>query len=295
MDLAFLSTLVAIVDRGTLAAAASRVGRSPSAVSLQVKQLEAWFGRPLLDRSGRSVEPLPFALEVAAVARDVTLRLDALRARPAMTVSGRIRLGVIASVQTDALPAALRSLRDRHPDLHVEVSLADSEPLLAALKAGSIDAAVLVRPPSGGSSRLSWQNLERQPFVMLVPPGVDPGSPRELLQRYGLIQYDPALTGGRMAARYVRQICPNARHVMDLRSIDAIVAMVAAGLGVSIVPRPRQALLEAHLVAAVHLAKGAPARQIALVRRLSDADNRNLDAAYRALADSYRQSPGQRR
>ena len=82
MNLAFLSTLVSIVDRGSLAAAASHVGCSPSAISLQVKQLEAWFGRPLFDRSARSVEPLPFALEVAAVARDVALRLDALRARP---------------------------------------------------------------------------------------------------------------------------------------------------------------------------------------------------------------------
>ena len=49
MKLSVLSTLVSIVDRGSLAAAASQVGCSPSAISLQVKQLEAWFGRPLFD------------------------------------------------------------------------------------------------------------------------------------------------------------------------------------------------------------------------------------------------------
>jgi DNA-binding transcriptional LysR family regulator len=291
MNLAFLSTLVAIVDRGSLAAAASHVGCSASAISLQVKQLEAWFGRPLFDRSARSVEPLPFALEVAAVARDVALRLDALRALPSGGVSGRIRLGTIASVQTAALPPALRLLRDRHPELQVEISLEDSEPLLAALKAGRIDAAVLVRPTGGGSSRLAWQNLERQPFVMVAPPEAGIGSPKELLQRYGLIQYDPALTGGRVAARYVRQVCPEARRVVDLRSIDAIVAMVAAGLGVSVVPQPRKALLDAYLVHKVPLGKSVPARQIAFVRRRPDSDNRNLDAACRALADAYRQLP----
>jgi DNA-binding transcriptional LysR family regulator len=291
MNLAFLSTLVSIVDRGSLAAAASHVGCSPSAISLQVKQLEAWFGRPLFDRSARSVEPLPFALEVAAVARDVALRLDALRARPARSVSGRIRLGTIASVQTAALPPALRLLRDRHPELQVEISLEDSEPLLVALKAGRIDAAVLVRPTAGGSSRLTWQNLERQPFVMVAPPEAGTGSPKELLQRYGLIQYDPALTGGRIAARYVRQVCPEARRVVDLRFIDAIVAMVAAGLGVSVVPQPRKTLLDAYLVPKVPLGKSVPARQIAFVRRRPDSDNRNLDAAYRALADAYRQLP----
>lgn len=171
MKVDLLSTLVAIVEHGSLAAAANHVGCSASAISLQVKQLEAWFGRPLFDRSGRSVEPLPFALEVAAVARDVSQRLEALRARPEGRVSGRIRLGTIASVQTSTLAPALRLLRDRYPGLEVDISPDDSDPLLSALKSGRIDAAVLVRPSSGGSSRLLWQNLEKQPFVMLAPSG----------------------------------------------------------------------------------------------------------------------------
>jgi DNA-binding transcriptional LysR family regulator len=124
---------------------------------------------------------------------------------------------------------------------------------------------------------------------MLAPPGAAAGSPKELLLRHGLIRYDPALTGGRIASHYVRRICPEARRVIDLRSVDAIVAMVAAGLGVSIVPEPRQALLKAHRVRKVLLGKAAPARQIAFVRRYPDTDNRNLDAAYRALAEAYRQ------
>ncbi len=289
MKLAVLSSLVAIVERGSLAAAADHVGCSPSAISLQVKQLEEWFGRPLFDRSARSVEPLPFALEVAEAVRDVTSRLEALRARPARRVSGRVRLGTIASVQTGALPRALRRLRDRHPELQVEISLEDSGPLLAALKAGRVDAAVLVRPPSGGSSRLAWQTLERQPFVLLAPPGAASGSPKELLQRHGLIQYDPALTGGRLAAGYVRRVFPDARRVMALRSIDAIVAMVAAGLGVSIVPQPRQALLEAHLVRTVPLGRSAPTRQIAFVRRSADLDSRNLEAVFQALTAAHQQ------
>ena len=65
---------------------------------------------------------------------------------------------------------------------------------------------------------------------------------------------------------------------MEVRSIDAIVAMVSAGLGVSIVPEPRQALLEAHGVRALGLGRGGPTRQIAVVRRRADAANRNIDA-----------------
>jgi DNA-binding transcriptional LysR family regulator len=286
MNVAMLSTLVAIVDRGSFAAAAQEVGCTPSAVSLQMKQLEAWFGQPLFDRSARTVKPMPFALEAAAVARNFSARLEALRAPPTSTVSGRVRLGAIASVQAGALPQALRAVRDRHPALDVEVSLDDSDKLLVELKAGRIDAAVLVRPQSGGSSRLSWQNLGSQPFVLLAPPGTSGTSAHELLRRLDLIRYDTALTGGQIAARYVAQLAPRARVAMEIRSIDAIVAMVSAGLGVSIVPQPRKALLDAHGVRELRL-KGGPTRQIAFVRRRPDAANRNISAVYSAVAAAY--------
>ena len=74
-----------------------------------------------------------------------------------------------------------------------------------------------------------------------------------------------------------------ARVAMDVRSIDAIVAMVSAGLGVSIVPQPRQALLDAHGVRAVALGRRRPARQIAFVARRAGAENRNAAAVAEAL------------
>src|SRR5689334_16816034 len=123
MNIGMFATLVAIVNRGTLAAAAQQVGCTPSAVSLQVKQLEAYFGRPLFDRSTRTVKPTPFGEEVAIIAREFVHRLDGLRAKPTTSVGGRLRLGAIATVQSDVLPQALRILRDRHPALDVATAL----------------------------------------------------------------------------------------------------------------------------------------------------------------------------
>lgn len=60
--------------------------------------------------------------------------------------------------------------------------------------------------------------------------------------------------------------------------------MVSAGLGVSIVPRPRAALLAAHGVREVPLGKAGPVRRITFVQRRSDLGNRNLDAVFRVLA-----------
>src|SRR5262245_40326580 len=287
MNTGMFATLVAIVDRGTLAAAAKRVGCAPSAVSLQVKQLEAYFGQPLFDRSTRAVKPTPFGEQVAAVARELVQRLDGLRAKPPTSVSGRLRLGAIATVQADVLPQALRILRNRHPALDVVMTLNDSDELLTDLKAGRIDAAVLVRPSSGGSSRLVWHDLTRQPFVMLAPASAPAEKPAELLQRLGWIRYDPVLTGGRIAARLVYRLTPRVRATMDFRSIDAIVAMVAAGLGVTVVPRPRQPLLSAYEVRELRLGRNAPTRQIALVCRGVDRGDRRTAAVRAALSEAY--------
>lgn len=287
MNTAALTTLTAILERGSFAAAASAIGCTPSAVSLQVKQLEHYFGQPLFDRSARAVQPTAFAQEVGTAARELLDRLAALRAHRPVTVSGRVRLGAITSIQTDALPPVLRLLRDRHPALEVQVALHDSDQLMVELRAGRIDAAALVRPAAGGSSRLLWHNLVKQPFVLLVPADAPPATPAELLQRLDWIRYDPALTGGRIAADYVKRMGPRARCAMTVQSIDAIVAMVSARLGASVVPQPRAALLDAHRVRAVGLGRGAPTRQIALARRRGDEGNRNIDALRHAFAVVY--------
>jgi DNA-binding transcriptional LysR family regulator len=290
MNIGMLVTLVAIVDRGTLAAAAQQVGCTPSAVSLQVKQLEAYFGQPLFDRSSRAVKPTPFCEQAAATARELVQRLDGLRAKPATAVAGRLRLGAIASVQADVLPQALRILRDRHPALEVAMTLNDSDELLADLKAGRIDAAVVVRPSSGGSSRLAWYDLTKQPFVMLAPANAPDEKPAELLRSLGWIRYHTALTGGRIAAHHVRRLAPRVRGTMDLKSIDAIVAMVAAGLGATVVPRPRQPLISAYAVRELRLGRSAPTRQIALVCRGVDWEDRRIVAVRGALSEAYAQT-----
>lgn len=70
---------------------------------------------------------------------------------------------------------------------------------------------------------------------------------------------------------------------MELRSTDAIVAMVAHGLGVSVVPQPRSPLLRAYAVREIQLGKRAPSRRIALAWRNSEDDNRNV----RAVAEVF--------
>ncbi|MES2185798.1 MAG: LysR family transcriptional regulator [Pseudomonadota bacterium] len=288
MNLTLLATLRTIIEQGSFTAAAGVVGCSPSAVSLQVKQLEQFFGRPLFDRSTRVVLPTAFAREVVGAVGDFSDRLALLRSRPVVQVAGRVRVGVITSMQSDVLPKALHVLRQQHPLLDVVVPpLNDSDELMSALKATRLDAALLVRPESGGSRRLVWRELHRQPYVLLAPPHATGKTARPLLEAHDWIGYDPSIAGGRVAARYVRSLVPNARCVMELRSVDAIVAMVAQGLGVSVLPQPRRPLVRAYAVREVDLGARAPVRKLSLVWRNSDEGSRNLEAVAQAFAAAF--------
>lgn len=288
MNLQSLRTFLCIVERGSFTAAAEAVGCSPSAVSLQVKQLETYFGRPLFDRSTRSMAPTPFALELAQAAGDFSRRIGVLRATPAMKIQGRIRLGVITSMQSDVLPPVLRRIRDQYPDLEVFVPpLNDTDELLAALKAARLDLALVVRPVSGGSRRLAWRTVGQQPYVMLVPNSAPLATPGELLKRYGWVSYDTALTGGRMASKYVRALHPGIQCAVELRSMDAIVSMVSAGLGVAVVPRPRAPIVQAYGLREVPLGDNAPCRTLSLVWQKVDNESRTLQAVGDVFAAIY--------
>ncbi|WP_426389837.1 LysR family transcriptional regulator [Variovorax sp. R-27] len=288
MNLTMLVTLRTILEQGSFTAAAGVVGCSPSAVSLQVKQLEQYFGKPLFDRSTRVVAPTAFAHEVVSAVGDFSHRLQMLRSRPVVEVAGRIRVGVITSMQSDVLPQALHELRRKHPSLDVVVPpLNDSDEMISELKAARLDVALLVRPEAGGSRRLVWRELHRQPYVLLAPPNASGKTVRQLLEAYDWIGYDLSLSGGRVAARYVRSLKPDARCVMELRSMDAIVAMVAQGLGVSVVPQPRRPLVDAYAVREVDLGSRAPFRKLSLVWRNSDEGSRNVEAVAEAFATAF--------
>jgi DNA-binding transcriptional LysR family regulator len=287
MKLAALETLGAVLSTGSFSAAASEVGVTASAVSLQMKQLESYIGRPLFDRSGRTAVPTPVARELAAASASALAAIESFRARSPLAVSGVLRLGAITSVQTTVVPHALRLLRSRHPGLTVQLALDVSAPLQAAVSGGRLDAAVVVRPPRGGSSRLAWRDLARVPFVLVVPADAPEGTPQQLLRRYPWIQYERTLTGGRVAAQYVKRLCPDKRPAYELASTDAIIGMVAEGLGASVIPRPRSPLQRAYAFREVALGAGAPARQVAWTCRKTDVEDRRHAAVFAALAEAY--------
>lgn len=290
MKFEFLITLDAILRHGSFAAAADDVGLTPSAVSLQVKRLEEYLGRPLFDRSGRTAKPTVLARELSESVRAALDAVESARTRQTVTLTGRVVLGTIRTLQPTMLPLVLGEITKRHPDLNVRVIQGDSLELLNQLKAGELDGAALVRPPSGGSSRLYWQDLERQPFVFVAPPDSEALPPAALIKRYHWLQFDTSLSSGRVSASYLHRLSPGTRPKFELESIEAVLAMVSAGAGVSVVPQLRGAAAGVYPVRQISLGPKAPWRQIAFVCRGADADNRRVSALKDAFMASYEAS-----
>ena len=283
----FLMTLNSVLRHGSFASAADDMGRTASAVSLQMKRLEEYVGQPLFDRSGRTVRPTPLASDLAESVRSALDAVEEARTRHSAALSGRVVIGAIRSLQPTMIPLVLQEIGSRHPGLAVRVIQGDSGELLDHLKAGRLDGAALIRPTSGGSSRLDWQDLERQPFVFVAPPDSTETTAEALIARYDWIQFDTSLTSGRTAASHLHRLSPGTRPRFELESIEAVLAMVSAGLGVSIIPRlPITPAVKAP-VRQIPLGVSTPTRQIAFVCRSGDADNRRVRAIRDAFANGY--------
>jgi len=271
-------TLTAVLRGGSFAAAAADMNLSPSAVSLQMKQMEEYFGQPLFDRSALQARPNAFAGEVDEVMREALSRLDALRRRSLPAVAGIVRLGTIEPLQVTLLPPLLRWVREHYPLLDVRLMRGRVTDLVEKLKTGELDAAIIVQPESGGSRRLAWTPLFREPLVAIAPPHSTEQTLAELLQRHEWIRFDKSTIGGRLAARYVARHAPHARCRVDLQSLAALTALVSEGLGVSVLPDPGAHLYAVHPVRVLPLGKHGPARQVSFVCRLPDQDNRLVQA-----------------
>ncbi|RZS80757.1 LysR substrate-binding domain-containing protein [Pigmentiphaga kullae] len=236
-----LKTFLAVVRWGTFAAAGSRIGLTQSAVSAQMQRLEEALGAPLFTRTGRSATLNEAGEEAVEMARQIVGLFDELAVRvTSRELRGTVRMGAIQTAQVGMLPGALGILRDRHPLVSVRLVHGSSLFLIGQVDSGELDAALMIAPPFMLPRELLWQPLVREPFVLAVPGEVPGDDWRQLLATHPFIRYDRASFGGRGVEHFLRRHDLQVEAMLDIEDVDAMVAMVAAGLGVSLVPVTRR-------------------------------------------------------
>lgn len=170
IDMELYRTFLIIAETSSFSKASELIGRTPSAVSMQIKKLETLLGTAVFAREGRTVRMTPEGEALLGYARRILMLNDeAVGLFRSPAIEGEVRFGAPSDFGTRFLPAFLARFARSHPGVNVDVSLDGSPNLLGKLKAGDLDLVLFTaRPDSelakGGeivfTEPLVWVGLE---------------------------------------------------------------------------------------------------------------------------------------
>ena len=290
MDLLTLRVVIAVAESGSISAGSDRMQLAVAAASARISALEAALGIRIFERSPRGVELTSAGRLLVQRGRELLRDADQLATDLrdwGLGLAGHVRMLANASALLEVLPARLEAFTRTHPRLHVEVEERMSPEIANAVLEGSADVGVVdVLTPSPG--------LEFVPFfrdsLALVVPREHPlaGAPAlrlaDLLQQSFIVIAGPNAVSTRLfnAAAVLGE---SIKVRLQMRSFDAACRMVAAGLGVAVLPQEAIAPQLGQLpLRAVPLAEDWAQRSHHLVLR----SGQDAPAAARTLVEALR-------
>ncbi|MDM9648613.1 MULTISPECIES: hydrogen peroxide-inducible genes activator [unclassified Rhizobium] len=230
----------ALARLGHFGRAADACAISQPALSVQIRELEALIGAPLVERGGRQIRLTSlgeeFAERVRAILRSVDDLADLARATQT-TLSGRLRIGVIPTIAPYLLPDVIKTLTQRYPGLDPRPREAVTQRLIEDLHEARLDAAIVALPVS--ETTLEEVPLFNEEFV-LVRPIEDAGKPvpsSEMLHEMRLLLLEEGHCFREQALSFCNIAAAPPRELMEGSSLTTLVQMVGAGIGVTLLPQ----------------------------------------------------------
>ncbi|WP_294541321.1 LysR substrate-binding domain-containing protein [uncultured Rhodoblastus sp.] len=219
-DPELLLTLVAFAETGSLAAAASRVGRTPSAITAQMQRLEESAGVALLEAAGRGRSLTEAGAQLVIHARRIlNANNEAWLSLAGAAADSRVALGVTQDFADTDLPLLLNLFARSHPRVRIDLRVGRSSELWRQLGDGGVDIAVAMRRPLASGEMavivepMYWlmarQGLvvptDEMPLAVLDPPCGFRDAALQSLENIGrpyrLAATSPSLSGLRAAVR----------------------------------------------------------------------------------------------
>ena len=179
LDTDLLRAFAYIAEEGSFTRAAARVGRTQSAVSMQVQRLEGLLGQKVLERGkGGSVRLTPHGQYLLDRSRDMLALNDEIwRTFRTPQMHGTVRFGLPDDYALPYLPMILKRFADTHPAVEVEVLCAPSDDVADKLKSGDLDLGLVTNghEPRGWAAQELWRgNLMWVTSERYAPHRIDP-------------------------------------------------------------------------------------------------------------------------
>ncbi|UTY57196.1 LysR family transcriptional regulator [Massilia sp. erpn] len=230
LDPALLRTFVAVHETGSFTRAAERLHLTQSAVSHQIRRLEEQLGRPLLQRTTRSLTPTEDGEDLLPYAQQILLALDALgqRFRPS-PISGEVRFGAPENFVGDRLPSLLCQFARAFPSVRLDVRVNMQLDLRALVREGELDLAVIMTPGDCEEGR----RIRQTQLVWVAAESFDlpKGSP------VPLAFFPSPCINRRVGISALDEIGVQWQTVFTSPSQQGISAAILSGLAVSVLPR----------------------------------------------------------
>ncbi|MCW2527763.1 MAG: transcriptional regulator, LysR family protein [Pseudonocardiales bacterium] len=243
MELRQLEYFVAVAEEANFTRAAERVHISQSGVSAQIRQLERELGAALIDRSARTATLTSAGLAALVHARAVLAGVETIRQsvdEVTGLIRGRLTVGMVTACTVEPLFDGLAAFHRAHPRIELQLTEANSDALVDAVRAGSVDLA-LVGTASQPPSDLAAISIVSEGLVAVVPDG-HPLAKRVRVTLGALSEFPiiclPRGTGVRAV---FDQACAaaglNPDITLQATAPDAVVDLASRGLGVAVLSK----------------------------------------------------------
>jgi DNA-binding transcriptional LysR family regulator len=236
LDLAALQIFKAVAEEGGITRAAAKLHRVQSNVTTRVKQLEAKLGTPLFLRQSRKLVLSPEGRTLLGYA-DQLLRLssEAQAIVKGGAPRGTLRLGTLESTAASRLPPILSRYHLAYPQVALELVTGTTAALVSKVLSYEVEAAFVAEP-------FATRNLDSQPafeeqLVLIAPTSFPRIKAPTDIGRRTVIAFTTGCTYRRRLEEWLARADVVPERVMEFSSYHAIVACVAAGAGIAVVPR----------------------------------------------------------
>jgi LysR family hydrogen peroxide-inducible transcriptional activator len=296
MEIHQLRYFVAVADEGSFSRAAAREHVAQPSLSQQIQKLEAEMGQRLFDRLPRSVVAteagkylLEYARKILVEIADARRCLDELKRE----VVGRLAVGAIPTITPYVLPELIGKFQHRYPKVTLEILEDTTERLVRRLEDGELDIAFV--STCDESPALERHSLGREALLVLLPKGHQLAKKKKIKwsdlksQKFLLLHEMHCLSAQVyqfLAANHLRP-----ELAVTGAQLGTIARMVAAGMGVSLVP---QMMIEAEPATgcvALPFAPPVPVRELNLVRNPLRFQSKAAAAFHQEAAAAFSSKP----
>jgi DNA-binding transcriptional LysR family regulator len=230
-------TFLAVCRLGTFTAAARQLGMTQSAVSDHMQRLEGFTGVQLFHRTGRSATLNAAGEALIPLAEEALQLTDRMRARSGPgQLRGSLRVGTSTSLHNGLMARALIAFRKTHPEVSIRVVRRDSS-ILGEIEREEFDFAATIRANIPATQTVRWTSLFQKPFVLIAPASMRAANWRVALRQNTLLRYDLASSTGMLVDEFLARSGAVVRDTLWVDYLDTMIALVAGGLGVAIIPR----------------------------------------------------------